>query len=199
MNKINELLKKIGKFTSIPFIFAFLGSIGGSQNSSKAIRRFGIPVIVFLLSFIKTINLFPQNLWLLTIFSMSGFLSMGYGIPDYMYYYTGGDEGSTIGRFWYNIFNRKEGTHNTIGANILTRGTIGLCICVSLLSIPYIISNWVSYFLGVILIMFGYTTVSWRDLGRIKLGKYDLCNSDNINYGLMGYAIYLMIFTQFGV
>lgn len=189
MSKINELLKKGGKFTSIPFIFSFLGSIGGSQNSSKAIRRFGIPVIIFLLSFVKTLSLFPQNLWLLTIFLMSGVLSMGYGrvTPDDL-------KPSKLGSFYYKLFPTKP-----VLQDCLIRGTIGICVCISLLSIPIIIGNWISYLLGCVLILFGYTTVSWRDLGRIKLGKYDLCNSDNINYGLMGYAIYLMIFTNLGV
>jgi hypothetical protein len=186
MKKINfnELFKKIGKFTSIPFIFAFIGALGGSKNSSKAIRRFGIPAIILVLAFIKAKFLWPKNIIFILIMLESFVLSIGYGIPCV------GDNGSKLGRFYYNLFKQSE-----IWANIFTRGTIGLIFCLPLYVIPYLFHNWTSYLVGCLIIMFGYTTISWRDLGRIRMGEYDLCNSDNINYGLMGYAVYLMIFT----
>ncbi|MFA5048599.1 MAG: hypothetical protein WC516_06265 [Patescibacteria group bacterium] len=188
MSKINEFIKKLSKFTSIAFVFSFLGSLGGSQNSRKAIRRYGIPSITFFLVFLKTLNLFPENLWLLTIFSMVAVLSLGYGRV------TNDDSNpSCLGIFYNKLFPNRP-----VVQDCLIRGTVGLLMCVSLLSIPCILNNWVSYFLGCFIIMLGYTIVSWRSLGNLIMGKYELCYSDVINYGLIGTAINLMIFTNFG-
>ncbi len=184
----NEKIKSLSKFASIAFIYSFLGSLGGSKNSQKAIRRYGIPSITFFLVFIKTINLFPENLWLLTIFSMVSVLSLGYGrVTD------DDPKPSCLGVFYNKLFPNKP----TI-QDCMIRDTVGLLMCVSLLSIPCILNNWVSYFLSCFIIMLGYTIVSWRPLGTLIIGTYEICYSDVINYGLIGTAINLMVFTNFG-
>jgi len=187
--KINELIKKLSKFTSIAFVVSFLGSLGGSQNSSKAIRRYGIPGITFLLAFVKTISLFPVNLWLLTLFSGVGVFSLGYGRVT-----ENDPEPSDLGMFYYKLFPTKP-----VLQDVLIRSTVGIALCVSLLSIPILLGNWASYLLGVILIMLGYSIVSWRGLGTLAMGQYEFCYSDFVNYGLIGVAINLMIFTNFVV
>jgi hypothetical protein len=185
--KINEWIKKLSKFTSIAFVISFLGSIGGSKNSRKAIRRYGIPGITFLLAFVKTISLFPANLWLLTLFSGVGVFSLGYGRVT-----EDDPEPSDLGMFYYKLFPNKP-----VLQDILIRSTVGIALCVSLLSIPILLRNWVSYLLGAILIMSGYSIVSWRPLGTIEIGRYEFCYSDFVNYGLIGVAINLIIFTNF--
>jgi hypothetical protein len=181
----NELFKKIGKFTSIPFIFSFLGSVGGSRNSSKAIRRFGIPAIIMVLSFIKAKYLWPKSIPFILIMLESFVLSIGYGRVC-----ENDPRPSDLGKFYNKLFPNKP-----VVQDVLIRGTISVLFCLPLYVIPYLFHNWTSYLVGCLIIMFGYTTISWRDLGRIRMGEYDLCNSDNILYGLMGYAVYLMIFT----
>lgn len=78
-------------------ICAFLGAYGGKAGTSKAWRRFGIPVAL-------TILLAPsQHLfkYALCFLGMSIPLSLGYGIPDEH------DEGSTLGVIFYNIFGER--------------------------------------------------------------------------------------------
>lgn len=187
MNKINDFLKKLGQFTSLPFIFSFLGALGGSKNSTKAVRRFGIPAIIFILAFIKTLSYFPHNLWTLSTLSIIGVLSIGYGTVS-----PWDDKPSKLGEFYYKLFPKSE----TI-QNVLIRGTIAILFCISMLSVPMILQNWISYFLGIIIIMLSYTIISWRPLGTIKMGQYELCNADVIHYGLIGYGVYVIIFTNF--
>jgi len=114
---------------------------------------------------------------------MMGTFSMGYGIPDST------DDGSSIGRFWYNLFNRNE-----LWANVFTRGTIALMVNISLISIPILKGNWITYCIGCLFIGLVYTVCSWRDLGGIWVkGKY-LLLPDIIVYGTIGLITSIMVY-----
>jgi len=185
MSKINDFLKKCTKFVGIPAIFSFLGAYAGSEHTEKGIRRFGLPGITMLLAIVRWINLFPYNLWFITIFFQSFVLAMGYGFGD------DDPKPSKIGGFFYKLFNK-----NWLWTNIFTRGVIGFFISLSLISIPILIENWINYLISSLIIIIAWATISWRNLGSVKMGKYTLCNSDSICYGLLGFAVYFLLFTK---
>jgi len=100
-------MKKI--ITFIGSIFGGLfGAWGGSSKTSKGWRRYGIPGLI------NVIGLSYKKLKSFIIWAWSGIMSIGYGIPSK------GDSGSSLGRFWFNLFkgNRKladVGTKFTLG------------------------------------------------------------------------------------
>jgi len=104
-----KILQKI-KLPIFILIIALLGGISGSQNSSKLFRRVFLPILIFLYSYISLSQSigYIQSLWSITILSMIGVLSIGYGIPSI------DDEGSAIGAFYYRLFNK-----NRVLANVL--------------------------------------------------------------------------------
>jgi len=166
------------KFTFAGFITAFLGAWGGAAGTNKNWRKVGISAIITLLALCIL-----RNWWYISIMTMIGAFSMGYGIPDPT------DEGSTLGRFWYKITNQ-----NVLLANIFTRGTVGLMVNLSLLSIPILKGNWLIYIICSLIIMGIYGSITWRDLGGIWLkGKY-LLTPDLIVYGTIGTVSSILIF-----
>lgn len=179
---MKQFFKKILGKLGIISLIAFLGAIGGSANASKGIRRFGISGTTMVLAFLRYFTLFPKNLFFISIMFGSFILSLGYGIPS------ANDKGSDIGRFWYKIF--KE---NKTLTNIFTRGTIGFLYCLTLLSIPIIIGNWWIYFGGMITVICAYSFISWKNLGSVQMGKYTVCYSDVILYGIIGINIVFLL------
>jgi len=153
MKKIKKLLSILGFGT----IGGLLGAFGGADQTSKAWRRICIPSLITLYALYML-----HNWWLITIMSMCGVLSIGYGIPDST------DEGSSLGKFWYNLFN---GNH--LLTDIFARGTLGLLVSLSLISIPILKGNWLMYGLCSLGIITVYSTISWRGLGGFTFkGKY---------------------------
>lgn len=173
------------KVSGIPFLIGLLGSFAGSEGTSKNWRRIGIPMLFTICAFIEL-----KSFWVILLMIQSACLSMGYGIPDYKWYYTGGDEGSTLGRFWYNIFSKDENEHKTFWANVFTRGTIGILISLSFLVIPILKGNWLFYLLGSLGIIITWATISWRGFGEViikwKNKTYYLLKVDFICYSLLG-------------
>lgn len=100
---------------------SFLWRAGGCWE--KSIRRIGIPVILSLACWLGTHDvlslIFPALMWIP--------LTLGYGIPD------GTDEGSKLGKFFYEI----SGNNNLV-ADLLTRGTIGLLLSLTMLPIAWV-------------------------------------------------------------
>lgn len=117
----------------IGIITAILGALGGADKIPKAIRRVLIPLLITIIALV-----FIKNLWVISILSMIGVLSIGYGIPDDYSH----DEGSFLGRFYYKLFN--DETLSNIGV----RGTIGLLLGISLLSIPILTGIWIKWIIG---------------------------------------------------
>jgi len=91
--KIKEIFKSIG----IGLIGGILGAFGGADNTSKLWRRLGLPILISVLAFIVI-----KQWYVLSIMSLYAVLTIGYGLPcSYS-----GDEGSPLGKFFYNFWNR---------------------------------------------------------------------------------------------
>jgi len=159
----------------LPILGGLLGAIGGSGN--KGARRILIPLLITGLAYADT-----ESIFVITIMSMCGWLSMGYGIPDST------DRGSFLGRFYFNIFNQ-----NNLLANIFTRGTIGLLIALSLISVPIIKKNYIIYILCSLCIIFTNALISWRGFGTYHLFGKELSWIETINWGLITLFTVLII------
>ena len=145
-----KILQKI-KLPFFLLIPALLGGISGSQNSSKLFRRVFLPILIFLYSYISLSQSigYIQSLWSITILSMIGILSIGYGIPDDGYETNPNlDEGSAIGAFYYRLFNK-----NRVLANVFTRSTIAIGLMLNLISIPLLSGEIGVYLLGCLSIL----------------------------------------------
>ena len=195
--KIKDFIFKSFNITGLPIIFGILGSLGG--QISKEIRRFGIPCVTTIYAYYIIHQIWLDDLWLITILSQIGVLSIGYGIPekvtkDYMskpdFYVP--DEGSFLGRFFDKLFKGNE-----LWTNIFTRGTIGLLMCLTMLSIPILKGSWLSYLVGCVIIVASYSGLSWQGFGEItvKIGKntIKMLKVDLIHYSIVGYGIIFII------
>jgi len=154
---------------------AVLGALGGAENSSKSFRRVLIPLILTGFAYLNT-----QSILVVSIMTMCFPLSLGYGIPSFNNYPEYNDEGSGLGKFWYNLLKKNE----TL-ANIFTRGTIGLLIGLSLISVSIINHNWLFYGIGCLGIALTNSLVSWRNWGQYTLFNRKLNWSDSVNWGLI--------------
>lgn len=163
---MKKLLNKISAFL-LPIFGGLLGALGGSVN--KSFRRVLLPLMIFGFAYSVT-----ESFWVLSILSLMGVLSIGYGIPDAT------DEGSFLGRFYYKLFN-----HNHFLADIFTRGTIGLLIGLSLVSLPIIKHAWLIYSICLVGIVLTQSLVSWRNLGTYKLFNKELSWVESITWGLI--------------
>jgi len=186
--QLNKFWQKIKdkitiKLSLIPFLTGLMYSIAGSENTPKQIRRFGIPILLTFFSW-----LYLQNIWVLTMLSQIGVYHIGHGIPDAT------DSGSSLGRFWYNLFNS-----NHLWADIFTRGTKAFLIAVSCLSIPVLKGNWAVYLVSSLILTISIASIAWRGLGEkiIKIGdkKYTLLYVDIIVGSLIGF--YTLIIVRF--
>ena len=123
----------------IIIIGTFLGTLAGAEGTSKGLRRVGIPAIITIFAIIKLFPIYGiLSLYCISIMLMAIILGIGYGLFDY------DCNGSAIGKFWYKFFpysliNKYD--KNRITVNCLTRGTVGLLVSLSLLSISKIGSN----------------------------------------------------------
>jgi len=183
MNKIKQWLLnflKSFKITGLPAIIGFVGAYGGQEN--KWVRRIGIPLIFTICALIEL-----RSLWVIFLMSIAGWLSCGYGLPDL---FEGGDKGSFLGKFWFNILNVWNKPKRRTYADILTRATIGLGIAISFLVIPILKCNWFVYLLGGLGIILVLALVSWQGFGEFKVkffGKeYKFLKVDFMTYGVTG-------------
>lgn len=193
------MLKKILKSLSsvgLIFVVALLGAWAGQEK--KWLRRFVLPAIVTIYTYFLL-----QNWWVLTIYSMAGVLSIGYGIPEYKIIkndvgklnyidFKLGDEGSFIGRFFYKLFKQSE-----LWANVCTRGTVGLLISFSMLSIPILKGTWISFLIGSTIIIGIWSAVSWRGFGETRISLFGkevaLLNVDLTTYAVTSCGFLIII------
>jgi len=120
-----------------------LGSISGASGSKPFYRRILIPMILASLATVVLVMKFgATGYWGITVMSLAGAFSLGYGIPDST------DEGSSIGNFWFYLCDKNHKV-----ANILTRATIGLAESFALLSIPIIAHIYVYYLIAIVLLV----------------------------------------------
>jgi len=183
MKKLIEFLKKF-KYL-LPIIGSYLGSLGG--QGVKEMRRIVLPIIF---SMIGVISL--GSWWGILLGTFGIWVSMGYGIPEIVamsepLIYL--DEGSTLGKFWFNLLN-----YNHRLADICTRGSIGLGMCLTGLVCPILKQNWLMYFMGCLLIMVGQTVFSYKGWGEAQVLGKNLLRSDLWNYGFIftGYLLMLI-------
>lgn len=171
-----NVINKIGLFT-LPVLGGLLGALGGADKSSKSYRRFVLPALLTSFAFGNT-----ESVFVITIMSMAGALSLGYGIPSYTddVEESSYDAGSFLGRFFYKLFKK-----NHLVADIMTRATIGLLIALSFISLPIIKHNWIIYLACSLGIILTNALISWRSLGGFKLFGKDLIWSETITWGLI--------------
>ena len=177
------MINKLKKLSSLLFfgtIGGLLAAFGGAKNTTKGWRRLGIPLLITLSALC-----IMRNWWVLSIMSMAGVLSIGYGMPGFVPGWE--DEGSKLGQFWYYRLLKRgyNATKTSFLANILTRATIGLLMCISVVSIPILKGNWLIYGLSSLGIITIFATVSWRDLGTFKAFRKELTYSEFITYSIM--------------
>ncbi len=179
--KIKKILSKI-RFSGLAFIIGFLGAYAGSEGTSLLWRRCLIPVIFAVCCLIETHSVFS-----ILLMAIWGSLSIGYGVPGE------GDEGSTLGSFWYKI---TKSSH--FWTDVLTRGTVGLSIVTAFIIVPVLKQNWLVYIIGSLGIIFIYAFNSWRGYGefkfKIKNKTYYLLKVDMVTYGVLGACGLLIIF-----
>lgn len=112
----------------LTLLCGILGTYSGSRNTSKAWRRYGIPLII--VGFGLT-----QTWWAFLSLSLCGILSKGYGVPG------PGDSGSSLGQFWIRF------TKNHRALDVLIRSTLGLLIVISMVYAPILSGYWITYLL----------------------------------------------------
>jgi len=185
------MINKLKKLSSLLFfgtIGGLLGAFGGAENTTKGWRRLGIPLLITLSALC-----IMRNWWVLSIMSMAGVLTIGYGMPCFNPHWE--DEGSTLGRFWYYTVLKRgyNETKTYLLASILTRTTIGLLICLSVVSIPILRGNWLIWVLCNLGIIGVFGFISWKDLGTFKAFKKDLLWSEFITYSITTLLIGIML------
>ena len=191
---MKDFLKKVGQSLSglgIITVCALLGAWAGQEM--KWLRRFLYPLILTLYAIVIV-----QYWWVLTIYTMSIWLSIGYGIPSF----NGpngsmDDEGSFLGKIFYKLFKGSE-----MWANIFTRGMVGLLISLSMLSVPIITGKWITYLLCSAVIIGLWASLSWRSFGITKVKLYgkevDLLNVDLTIYAVTNCTILVIIHGYLG-
>lgn len=178
MSKMNKVVKGI-LVTPIGIIGGILGALGGADNSSKAYRRWGIPILLVIVAFLKL-----HSFWTIGLFAIVGILSMGYGIPS-----ADDPKPSFLGKLFFTLTKG-----NLYFTNIFTRGTLGALISLVSIVVPLLKGNWLVYVgtsIGIILIN---ALVSWKDLGMFKLFKKDLLWSEAITWGSITSLLSILIF-----
>jgi len=170
------------------FIGGLLGAFGGVENTSKVWRRLGIPLLITLSALC-----IMRNWWVLSIMSMSGVFTIGYGLP--CFYPGWEDKGSKLGQFWYYTVLKRgyNETKTNFLANILTRTTVGLLIGISVISIPILKGNWLIWGLCSLGIIGVFSFISWKDLNTFKIFKKDLLWSEFITYSITTLLIGVML------
>lgn len=176
---IKNIINKIGLFT-LPLLGGWLGAFAGADKTSKNWRRILIPGLLTSYAYFNV-----ESLFVISIMSMCGALSLGYGIPDST------DEGSALGKFWFHFFDG-----DNLYTNIFTRGTIGFLIAISLISVPIIKHNWLIYGLGSLGIILANALISWRNFGSYKLFDKILSWVEIINWGLITLFGVLIIYLK---
>ena len=176
MNKPKKLISLLFFGT----LGGLLAGLGGTDGVSKGVRRFGIPAIITLFALFTL-----HNTGCITIMLMSFALSLGYGTPSIS------DSGSRLGRFWESIFHyhvllkTPECRRNKLLTDILTRGTIGLLLTLSMLIVPILSNKWLLYGVFTVIVVITWSFVSWRNLGQFNFRGKKLNWSEFLPYFLL--------------
>ena len=167
----------------VAILGGILGALGGQEGKhSKLIRRLGIPILITAIAYIRL-----HNIWVLSILSSIGVLSLGYGIPELVHeigkpnlvvYFA--DKGSFLGRFFWKITHQNHKL-----SDMLTRGTVGCFFVLSLIAIPIIKHNWLVYVLCGKGIILAYAFLSWKGFGELNMFGKKLLIVDILVYSLI--------------
>jgi hypothetical protein len=165
----------------------FFGAYSGANGTSKGWRRFGIPGIIMLYAYFSL-----HNPYVITTMLMSFILALGYGIPNF------DCKGGRVGQFFYKYFPYDKNNINDKKrdiVNILTRGTLGLLLMVSIICIPIINKNWGLFTISIIINSSIFALLSWQDMGVITIKKLNkkILISDIVIYGLLMINILVLI------
>lgn len=165
---------------------SFWGAMGGVAHASRLFRVLGIPLLITVSALEYT-----HNLWYIGLMLLSGAFSIGYGIPSFTFFpdIDSGDEGSPLGRFFYNLFNGNE-----VLVNIFVRGIIGLVIAIALLIVPIFKHNWYRYIISSLIIISSQAFISWRNLDTVMIFGKLLNKVDLINYFFITLSCLLIVF-----
>ena len=163
------------KIAIIASFSGLLGAWAGADGTSKAWRRFVLPLV-----YLGLIWANMSSWWNLTILGMVVCFSLGYGIPNEDY-----QDGSPIGTFWYKVFILYP-KQKHLFADIFTRGTIGMSVCLSLIGVPVVRHNWLEYAIGSLIITIVYSGFSWRNLGTFEFRGKQLLFSEMLVYTTIG-------------
>jgi hypothetical protein len=153
-----EEIMLLGIIGVIAVICGLMGAWTGA-GASKMWRRVGIPLLLVIFAYGIL-----GNGWVIMLMLMSWVYSMGYGIPT-----PPNDPGSPLGAFWYKYFNG-----NVILATAATRATIGVCLGLSVIIIPFITAQWLVYLFFFVLLVFNQVlwTVIVTNMGQFPfLGR----------------------------
>lgn len=130
-------------------ICGLIGSSSGAGQIPKGGRRVGIPAILTIIAIIAL-----KDYRCLLLMSLYGWYSMGYGVPS------ANDEGSALGKFWFKLVKG-----NKLWTDMLTRGSIALLKCLTLLAVVTLKHNYLTYAVACLGIISINSQLSWRDLG----------------------------------
>ena len=177
-------IKKLVMGLGIAILGGLLGAWGGADGTSKAWRRVGLTIIYTVYGLIRLFNW-----WALVIVAVLYPLSKGYGIPCPV----SGDEGSSIGRFWYKVFQLYPEQKRHLFADIATRSTIALMIMSSVIIAPILKATWGNYFLYSLPILAVWAFVSWRGLKTFEFLGKKLGWSEMITWSITTFCIIKII------
>lgn len=162
---------------SLAVIGGLMGMYSGSYGTSKAWRRYGIPLLII------TYGLLFKGWWPMMSLLFIPILSQGYGVPDI------NDDGSRLGDFWYGIIGS-----NYIWVDIAVRGSIGLMLVLSCIYAPIISGAWLTYLfvsLGFLLIHILFSAIIEGEK-VITNGDYTFLVEDLIVYtNITAYGIWM--------
>ena len=182
-NKIS-FIKKLATGLGIAVLGGLFGAWGGADGTSKAWRRVGLTVLYTLYALLNL-----RNPWALSVICVFGPLTMGYGVPCSI----SGDKGSTLGKFWYHIFQLYKEKTRLLYTDIATRSTVASIIILSVIVAPILKGTWANYFLYSCPILCVFAFVSWRNLKTFKFLDRDLSWSEFITWSITTFSIIKII------
>jgi len=162
-------------------ITGLLGAYGGAENTSKGWRRVGIPLLLTIIALLML-----KNWWVLTIMSLAGVLSLGYGMPCPL-----DAVPSKLGLFWSKVFK------NPKRAEIAVRATIGLLQGLSVIIIPILKGNWYGYFVAslwiIVVNIFLGGNAFIKDEGTFNFLGKELLVEEYVIYFWLGLIVSLLL------
>jgi hypothetical protein len=148
------------------------GALGGSEDGNKSYRGIIIPIFLIVMSYF---HLETSKILYLSILFATFAVSYGRTSP--------------LKLFYEKLFN-----NNQFYTDILTRGTLGTLMTLSLIIIPIIKQNWILYIIVSFIIINIYSWISWRSLRSFYFWNIHLTESEFWTYFGLGLGASLLIY-----